>query len=377
MEEVIKYFITKTIPDMNSSVYNLSYIKFVFNDEALDEMSKYNEYEAGKLREIKNNYESGHLDENAIYIKIEDYKMFFYLLKEIVIKYGQRENKGLRNSYNIMRSIWLRMSPSEINDVLLFLKKQLFFLKTDDILPYYKKFFKKYEDLEIYYENKANDDWFETNNNIKFSFVRSGKFDEELPLDFEYNLPSIHYALNKENDEGVCYIYGIQNIGKFKDEIIKEKIKPLKRQLRNKYVSSEFILSLRFFIELLSNNGINTIKVPLLQVFNYQYHEDLSDSLQRAYSSYENKEELEQKYKEGNRDDIVLDYMHDKTNYERFYGKADMISKNKTERLLDTFRVYSEIYGDIEFLNDPFIQGDYLIIKINKQQIKEESQHNM
>ena len=302
MKEIISHFLNETIPDINSNVYNLSFIKFVFNNDALIEMSKYNEYTASYLKEIKENYDKGLNYDEIIYIKIEDYKKFFDLLKKIVLNYNKKKYKRLYNSLDIMRSIWLRMSPSDINDVNSFLEKQLSFLYYDDILPYDKSYFKKYDDMDIYYQNMDNEEWFETNNNITFSFVKNNNDTFSI-----YDLPSIHYAFNKENNVDICYIYGIQNISNEKNDIIKEKIKPLKKQLQNKYVSQDFVLSLKLFIDFLRENEIYTIKVPLLQVFNYQYHENLSKSVEHSYYSYENKEELEKKYFDGNRDDIVLD----------------------------------------------------------------------
>ena len=173
------------------------------------------------------------------------------------------------------------MSPSDINDVNSFLEKQLSFLYYDDILPYDKSYFKKYDDMDIYYQNMDNEEWFETNNNITFSFVKNNNDTFSI-----YDLPSIHYAFNKENNVDICYIYGIQNISNEKNDIIKEKIKPLKKQLQNKYVSQDFVLSLKLFIDFLRENEIYTIKVPLLQVFNYQYHENLSKSVEHSYYSY-------------------------------------------------------------------------------------------
>ena len=389
MEEIIKQFLTKTIPDMNSMEFDLPYIKFVFDDKGLEEMSKYinnveydNELEKMKnsiayLKDIKNNYQKDLQNEEDIYIRIDDYQKFFFLLNEIVKTYASKEHRRLLQSINFIKSIWLRMSPSDIEDVNTFLEKQLSFLKYDDILDYHKNLYKKYQEFDIIYENKSNEDWFETNNHIDFSLRRKVEIKEDksnfLSLfkdnDKYYDFPSIHYAFNIENDNPVCYIYGIQNIdNNRKDEIIKENIQDIKKQLRNKFVSSDFILSLKIFIDFLNDNNIKNIKVPLLQVFNYAYHKHLSDSLDDAYQAYtlEEKLDLEQSYKSGDRSDKVLDYIHDKKMYNKFTNKQDMISKNKTERLINTFLIMQEKYNNIEFINDPFIEGDYLMIKISE-----------
>ena len=368
MENIIKFFLGKTIPDLSRKEYNLTFIKFVFNDDALAEMSKYNEQAVNYLRNIRSNYKSGKIGETDIYIVINNYMEFFSLLNKIVLKYEKREHKSLLDSYNFIRSLWLRMSPSDLKDVNGFLKRQLAFLRNDDILSYSRNFYKKYENIDIIYENKVNEDWFETNNNVIFSFLRSDGAEGELfPVEYQYDLPSIHYAFIKENNENVCYIYGIQTLSSIKHKYVKEIIQPLRKRLRNQYVQPDFIIALKLFTDFLGSNGIHTIKVPLLQVMNYPYHESLSESIKRAYSSYENKDDLEKKYREGSNDIMVSCYIHDKEMYEKLADKADLISKNKTERLIYTFKLLSEFFDDIEVLNEPFIQGDYLIIKINKQ----------
>ena len=369
MEQLIKYFLDETIPNEIMTSFNMPFIKFVFPDDALDLMEKYNKETTKLLRKNKHNYEIGRKKKEDVFIVVDDYQQFFSLLNEIVLTYGQREYKGFINSRELMGSIWLRMSPSDVNDVNDFLKRQLSFLKNDNILPYYQKRFSDYEDLEIIYQNESNERLFETNNNITFSFVRDVDSDLDgipFPIRYYYDLPAIHYALRREDDTNVCYIYGIQNLDSRKDEIIKQKIKSLRKKYQNKYVSPDFVISLKLFIDLLSKKKLYTIKVPLLQLFNYPFHQRLSDDIKNSYSAYENKDELEKMHESGNDTDMVLDYLHDKETMGRFADKEDTISYNKTERFVNTFLVLSEMFDNIEFLNEPFIEGDYLIIKIKQ-----------
>ena len=368
MEDIIKTFLNQTIKDMNSQEFNLPYIKFVFADEALDIFSKYNKETTNYLRNVKKEYETNIKNNEDIYIKVDDYKKFFFLLNEIIMAYCNTEYRQLRDPSNYIRSIWLRMSPGDINDVNNFLKNQLIFLKTNKVIPYYPVLYGLYEDkYPIYYQNKTNEDWFETNNRITFSFERDDdKKDSIIPIKRYYYLPSIHYALTKENNNRVCYIYGIQNIEKEKDPILKEKLEPTKDKLLNAYVSPDFVLALKLFIDLLDDKKIYTIKIPLLQVYNYSYHKHLSRKIKKNYDAYEDKEELEKKLQEGSRDNMVLFYEHTKKMYDKFVDKEELISKNKTERLVETFMVLNEKYNNIEFLNEPFIESDYLIVKIKK-----------
>ncbi len=349
METIIDDFLNITIPDIKSGEYDLPYIKFVFSDDALDEMEKHNKKSTNYLRRVKKEYENKKYKDGDIYINVDDYHKFFYLLNEIVTTYRKLENTPLRRGISFIRSIWLRMSPSDIIDVNRFLEKQLTFLKNVNILPDYNKLYKEYEDIPVYLISIFNEDWFETNKNISFYFEREGEMLYDgiiIQRNYRYKLPSIHYELIKEDGEAVCYIYGIQSIREEKDEIIKEKIQPLRRELRNKYVSPDFVIALKIFLDYLCDKEIYTIKVPLLQVYNYTYHQFISNKLKKEY-----------------------DQNHD--SYNKFVDKEDIISKNKTERLVETFMVLSEKYDNIEFLNEPFIEGDYLLINIRKVKKKE------
>lgn len=41
-----------------------------------------------------------------------------------------------------------------------------------------------------------------------------------------------------------------------------------------------------------------------------------------------------------------------------------IVSKNKTERLIETFMLVEERFRDIEILSEPFIQDENLIVKV-------------
>ena len=249
-----------------------------------------------------------------------------------------------------------------VND---FLYQQLNFLYGDKLFNGIYKTFEKYEKYKLVYDDLENEDSFETNNHLELSFInKDHKRGEERE---KYSLPVVHYAISYENDEAVCYVYGIQNLdSQRKDESVKEFVSECKKSLRNSKVSPEFILTLKKFIDIIKSYGITTIKVPLLQVFNYQFHEYLSKAIDRDYADYTEEEREKYETMEAN-DDLnssVLCYLFTKHSHERFVDKEDIISKNKTERLLDTFMIIEEKYHNIEFLNEPFIEGDTLLIKI-------------
>ena len=370
--KILEFFCLQLLRDYKNPTFNMPYLNFVFKEDDLENINNYlnnisisrdlvylalpfhldNRYIAANsitesMSILKNTYyEYYHnRDCDKVYIIIPDYQEFFSLLSDIASSF---EDKNYNNNFNtsaLLRTIFLRMGVEDINNINLFLKRQLKFIKNDYLLSTNQKDFIKYHDLTVSYENHGNEAWFETNRHIRlFLKYRRTKQDNYK----YYSLPVIHYSLIKEDNEPTCYIYGIQNLEYLnKDSVVKEAIQAERRSLRNKEVSSDFIIALRLFIHLLSTLEITRVKIPLLQVFNYEYHELLS-------KSYE-------KYAEE-----VPDC------YSRYHDKQDIISKNKTERLINTFKIVEDL-GDIDIINEPFIEGDHLICKIKKRK-KEKTQ---
>ena len=283
--EVLRYFIIKTLTDFNEFDCNLPFLKFVFNKEDLETIYEYldtikcddtylyfsfpgiNSYVLKEKRDdaikiLEDNYKNKY-DYN--YIQINDYKTFSKLLGDI-IKSTYYNNLYYKFSPDsILKSIWLRMGVSDILDVNSFLKRELSFFNTVNFFQDEYTKWGEYKTCDLFYKNSSNGDFFETNNHIKISLR---KYDEY------YDFPVIHYGLAIEDKEAVCYIYGIQNLDSCStnnsfDDIMKND----KRFLRNKYVSPKLVMALNFFTQLLLKNNITNIKVPLLQVFNYSYHE--------------------------------------------------------------------------------------------------------
>ena len=115
------------------------------------------------------------------------------------------------------------------------------------------------------------------------------------------------------------------------------------------------------------DNGMKDIEIPTLQVFNYMYHEHLSDNIKNNYNSYtdEEKQELEKSFEEGKRDDKELDYIHTKGMVSRFVDKEDIISHNKTERLIETVYELINLNPSIELVSEPFINGENMVLHLN------------
>ena len=375
MENIRELFLTKTIPDLLSSEFDMPYIKFVFDKETLIGLKDYldkkdaNTYYKGLksieyLFDIYNDQEEGRIDELSI--QVHDSNKFFNLLEEIIKAYSKGEYYALVKPYNFIRSIWLRMGIKDINNVEEFLERQLKFIENDKLLTGFNTICELSENESLVYSIGNNEDWFETNKNISFGIYKDG---EDIFDTKRYYFPAIHYGLSKENNVPTCFIYGIQTLNTYfsKDKTIKEKLQPIRKKLRNKNVSSDFIIGLSSFLDFLYDNGIKDIEIPTLQVFNYMYHEHLSDNIKNNYNSYsdEEKQELEKSFEEGKRDDKELDYIHTKGMVSRFVDKQDIISHNKTERLIETVYELINLNPSIELVSEPFINGENMVLHLN------------
>lgn len=373
MNDIKNVFLTKTISDLLSKEYNMPEIKFVFDETTLNSFEDFldkndsNSYNKGissidYLKNIFKDYKNG---VDGIYICIHDSSRFFFLLQKLIEVYSNDFDRKLLDPSNIIRSIWLRIGTSDISNVEKFLERQILFIKNYKVLPDYKELFYFDNNDILAYNIRENDDFFETNKNIVFSIRRSSN--DYFVGTKDYELPSIHFGISKENGEVISYIYGIQSISNIKDNEIKDSLQSIRKNLRNKYVSADFIISLSLFLDYLYDIGIEKVEIPVLQVFNYPYHEILSTNISDSFNSYTDfdRKEIEFLYENGNRSDRVEDYMHTKKMVSRFVNKQDSISYNKTERLIYTFYELINRYKSVELVSDAYGQSDNMIIKLN------------
>jgi len=301
-------------------------------------------------------------DESTHYIYVDDTVKFADLLNRLSKSLnGEYDENGYEFNFSILGAIWLRMSASEFDDIYKFLEHQILFnenkhLTVPKILSedYNKKtYVRDLKNYKICYKVKAAGTWYETNKKISI-FIEN---DTERSL----LLPEVYFQIIDNGSKKTCYIYAIQTS---KDErlnenkIIEESLIDIKRQLRNKYVNYKFVLALKFFIEILRKNDIYDIKVPLLQLFSYDYHISMSEEYKRRMNYLENE------VREGRLTYDSSNYEYIKKIFDKVADKQDIISKNKTERLIGTFMVLEEKFDIINILSEPFIEDENLIVKV-------------
>ena len=361
MENIRKFFVNEIASNFMSLEYNMPYIPLVFDDKTLEELYSYLDkgnqikYENGKkyldyLKNIKNKQDQ-RIDD--IYIPVHDTKEFFNLLQELT-KYSKS-----------LTYLWLRMGVDDTQNVERFLKRQISFSKNYSILKPYKEILSLGEHRVVAYSIDTNREYYEADRHITFMIRNSTQDIFDLPKDYEF--PGIFFGLTKENNKATCYIYGIQNLSNCKDINIKDDLQPVRKQLRNKYVSADFLIGLSLFLDYLYDLNVVDIVIPTLQIFNYQYHKQLSDSISNSFDSYseEDKRKLEELYAQGDRSDKVLDYIHTKKQVDRFVNKQDLISHNKTERFVQMFYELQHLFNSFDIISTPFIEGENLIIKLH------------
>lgn len=303
-------------------------------------------------------------DDNIYYIYIDDTSRFANLLYKLTKTLYNEDSYHFKIG-KVLDWVWLRMSPSEFDNIYNFLERQIAFAENKSF-PYdnwHEKYLCSFKEFDIYYTCLWNHTCYETNKNMSLTLCINGSC--------FLKLPQIHFQVLDEGSKKICYIYAIQNekdiyISKDvaeefnKKESSTETLRATKKELRNKYVNYRFILALKFFVELLRQNGIYDIRVPLLQMFNYDFHISCSN----FYKPYI--ERFEKRIQQGEITPDYEIYVDTKKFYDSYAGKEDLISKNKTERLIGTFMTLEEKFGDIAILSEPFIQGENLLVKVLK-----------
>lgn len=372
MENIRKIFLTRIVPDMLCSIYSIPEIKFVFDDKTLNDFEKYLNkgddvsYAKGlkSIKYLANNSIAAREGVDDTYIYVYDSNSFFSLLEKLLELFINDYCHSINDSYNFIRSIWLRMGSDDIVNVEKFLERQILFTKNYSVLPEYKEIYTFDNKDVLAYHIKDNEDCFETNKNIVFSIRKSSDDLFDMPKDYDF--PAIHFGISKEKGKSICYIYGIQSLNEFHNEDIKCDLQPIRKNFRNKYVSADFIICISLFLDFLYDIGIRTVEIPTLQVFNYSYHENLSSNISENFNSYTDNEkrEIEKLYECGDRSDKVEDYMHTKKMVSRFVNKQDSISYNKTERLIYTFLEIINNNDSIVLKSEPYGQSDNMVISL-------------
>lgn len=364
-KEVVELFINTTIYEIKNETETPRF-NIIFKEDAY----KLFKYVMDNPFVKKNHYTPNIEQEDIELLKIlnnQDYPTiyvnnhikFFYLLKEItnnliiLYNYFGEEKHERELLIQLLRRIWLRMNINDFNNVELFLENQLNFLKLNKFDCYQKeKYFTNFLDYKITLKTSINRTFDETTRCMSFSIHDN---------DNCHLLPNIYYDIKDDT----CYIYAIQT------DSFSKKIDYINKLIYKLYKGNSqpnMVLSLKLFLELLKENNISKIKVPILQVLSYPYHELLSQKTKSNFLEKWNDERLKWYFKYLNKTELkykLEQFEREKTWYSHVVGKEDMISKLKTENLINLVYRITKEDDSLTLLTDIDI-CDTLDIKIKK-----------
>lgn len=359
LKETIELFITNTIYDIiNES--EIPRINFIFKDEAYDLffeiMNNPFKLKNGWTPNIKEKdilFLKNSIDYNYPTIIIKDHIKFFGYLTEITNNSIKLHNKYNRTKISrqhliyILKRIWLRLGPNDLNNIEEFLYKQAIF-NSNDIFEEYKfnkereHIINNYYNYNVSAENSLNNTWDESTKCMSFKILTNSNY---------HTLPNIYYDII----DNECYIYAIQNDRK------PNKLKEIDKLLYKDYkgiAQPNKVYALKLFINMLKEKGIKKIKIPTLQILNYDYHKILSDKEKKSFNKMWPKEYIEKLTKEE-----LIEYENDLLWYKHLVDKENIISKIKTEDLINLiYKIVNE--DDNLYITNDIDISDTLDIKI-------------
>lgn len=367
--EVIEVFIKETIPSIKVE-NEIPNIDFIFTEKGYKLMEYVKEYPYNLKKRIE--------DEDII--RIRNYKLtskykieindpikFFVLLTEII-----NEQIKLYNEYNdhiysediireVLSRIWLRMTKNDFKNVINFLNRELEFLK-DRTLEKYRNYEKidEYEGYDVLSYIEANPTWDETSKSIHF--VLMGK-------ESSHTVSHIHYAIKEENNEKVCYIYGVQNnLLKTTNKKIERKLYKLNKGIDITDVHPNQIFPLIELMKILAKEGIRTIKVPTNQELNYEYHKILSNTEKERFPLRWRKDLVERIYQNNDSESLMQRkaYEYEKKWHDNIVDSEDKIRELKTNKLFSLINRLGKHINNLNFIENDKSDNEILIYRLTK-----------
>lgn len=385
LNEIVELFIQSTIPDIMEE-YEIPRINIIFSDEAIvwfRELLKTPFKKEGYLvsnmteEDIERLSRENQVHNDCPTVVVKDHIMFFELLTDIMneqtsLYYDYGRSISARSiSLMLLRKLWLRMGPEDFNNVELFLEKQLDFLKSREFDNPWKEFYLcDYKGNKITYEVEMSETWCESTRRMYFRIYDEGKN--------YHDLPKIYYDICDENGEKVCYISAVQmNRHRNRIKSIERKLYKLSKGISDCNVHPNFLMAMNLFYQFLRAHNITHIKVPVMQILSYRYHELLSQEQRELFENKWNDEKIEYLnslkdstlwYNKSEYKRLLRDYELDKLGYDKFVDKEDFISKNKIEGLINLF-IHMTYLDDMMVINtDPYINASYLDISISERE---------
>lgn len=390
-ENITREFITRIMPEilLNKEKTNFNFafneseaIKFIKEVIARYTEERYSGFKKTGNKILKALTEKRSRDNNLPSLVINDYKSFFeslrqYYEKDIELFFERTKASGFMvyEMKNCFEQIWLRATPEDFNNPEKFLERQVQYINDDTFSKFDKE--KEFGPAVNFNEHIVcasigiSRTWDETpwQFNIKV-YDKEHYANTNLYNRPHYNLPVIRYGIYEKDGKKVCNIGAIQS---GKDEKSYE-VKSVSRRAcyaANQEVKADDqtsvepsqLIALSIFINFLHKEGITEIEVPGLYTLDYQFHQKRNITMQKEFENdwtgYKQKEQPDR-------------YKEEKKRLESMVNKEDIISKNKTERLIQTFIKLTDHYPNSKIQSYAGDVDNYLHLSI--PQVKEKKE---
>lgn len=376
-DNVIRHFLVYT---MNEILFGEYYPNFKFDfrePEAIIYIQNFyknypngKEYYGDRFENIMNMLTDTNLRQDNItpVMVVNDYKKFFENLRayyeEIVDQYWKRSPYSSFPVYemeNCFTDIWLRATPDDFNNPERFLEKQVMLARDRTLEKYDDEVslgpVEEFDNNILCVKNGYARTWDEALREFQITIYDKEHYDNErMVYKPQYLLPVIRYGIYETDGRKVCYIGSVQNTLRVhplaSHEAVRKKIDRSKYSV-NQGVSQEDIegiepkqiIALSIFFNILNKEGITDFEVPALPVLDYDYHIKRNEKLLRDFNKRWTIEEQAE---------YPVRYEEEREYLESNYGKEDLVSKIKTERLMKTMSRMLHHYQNGEVTSYPW-----------------------
>lgn len=325
---------------------------------------------------------------------VNDYKKFFEYLRQIYEKnielFFERTDMSFFTTYerdNLFEQIWLRATPNDFNNPEEFLRKQAEMINDRTFEKYDKEtYLGELEVLNnhiICIKNGIARTWDENFREMQITIYDKEHYNnKELWNRPHYTLPVVRYGIYEKDNKKICSIGSIQQKRGSSDEInLKKKVDREKYKV-NKDVPEEDIskvepknvIALSIFINLLHREGITDIEVPSMYVLDHEYHRKRNKYLLKEFKKEWATPDIWDRKNRDKRQKYPEEYKEAYKNFLKMFGKQDLISEIKTERLLLTFRRLLNHYPKANITAYPEEIDNYMHLSIPV--VKDENEIN-
>lgn len=317
-------------------------------------------FKLSDLEEIIDGVFNPNLDNPVV--EIIDYKRFFRNLNELMsMKLDPFERQ------NLLKFIWLRMTPDDFKRPEDFLEKNVNILKDNTFNDYLKEqsinvpFLKDYKVTALTYNTYYFN---ESMNDMSFTI-----YSDEVGV----KLPVVRYGIYERNGEKICEIGSIQHMSTnyYDSKMIQleKKVDRLKYKL-NKDVSEYYkykvepksLISLLLFVDMLKGKGINKVVVPAMYPLDSSYHEKRVECYKTFLRGRWTKETVKIQNAKFRQEFKLLDKI----------DRIDEISASKTNNLIRLFERLLYHLEDSTITNYPGEVSSYFEFDLNTNNIKGE-----